>query len=146
MMAARMNVTEKLNALKRCEIVSQADDDALQWLSERIDIEYFEPGQVVFDCGETSAWVYIVASGKLEARLSADSPLIGFFEPGALFGEYSMFVGGVRTACVVATGECILLAVDDESFRAFLLRCPEAMMQLLRTAVRRLHRAERKRD
>ena len=142
----RMNATEKLNALRRCDTVAMADEDALQWLAERAETEYFEPGQVVFDSGDSSAWVYIVASGKLEARLSADSPLVSFFEPGALFGEYSMFVGGSRTACVVATGECILLAIDDESFRQFLLRSPEAMLQLLRTAVRRRHRAARTRD
>ncbi len=138
-----MNATEKRTALKRCEVLDAADDEALDWLAENVDIEYFEPGQVVFDAGEESTRVYFVAAGALEARLSEKSDIVSIFEPGALFGEYAMFTNSTRIARVMAQTDCILLSADDEHFRTFLLRSPESMMILLRTAVRRLQRAER---
>ena len=141
-----MNATEKQAALKRCDVLDTAADDAVEWLSENVDVEYFEPGQVVFDAGEESTRVYVVAAGALEARLSEKSEIVSIFEPGSLFGEYAMLTNGVRIARVVAQTDCILLSVDDEHFRTFLLRSPESMMILLRTAVRRLQRAERNRS
>jgi len=141
-----MNATEKLTALKACETLAAADDDTLQWLAEVVDTECLEADDIVFEEGEISERIYVVASGKLEVRLDEKSPLVGLLEPGALFGEYAMFVNGVRTARVVAITECVLLSVDDQHFRTFLLKCPEAMLALLQTAVRRLNRAERQRS
>jgi CRP-like cAMP-binding protein len=138
-----MNATEKLTALKRCEVLAAADDDALEWLSEAVDTEVFAAGDVVFETGEVSSRVYVVVSGSLEVRRNEDTAMVGFFEAGALFGEYATFVNGVRTARVVAREESVLLSMDDEHFRTFLLRSPEAMMLLLQTSVRRLNRASR---
>jgi CRP-like cAMP-binding protein len=138
-----LNATEKLQAVKQCEVLAAADDASQEWLAEALEIEYFEAGQVVFEAGEHSTRVYVVVAGKLEARLGAQGELVSLFEPGALFGEYAMFTGGVRTAQVVAMTPCVVLSVDDEHFRTLLLRCPEVTVLLLQKAVRRLHRAER---
>ena len=54
----------------------------------------------VFENGETSSSVYVVASGSLRIQLSESSKLVSFAEAGALFGEYAMFTKGVRTARV----------------------------------------------
>jgi CRP-like cAMP-binding protein len=138
-----VNATEKLNAVKQCEVLAAADDASQQWIADAMEIEYFEAGEVVFEAGDESTRVYVVVAGTLEARVGEQADLVSLFEPGALFGEYAMFTGGVRTARVVALASCVLLSVDDEHFRTLLLRCPEVTMLLLRTAVRRLHRAER---
>jgi CRP-like cAMP-binding protein len=141
-----MNATEKLATLRRCEVLAAAEDDALERLAEAAELEHFGAGQIVFEAGEISSRIYVVAAGKLEARLHKDGPLISFFEPGALFGEYAMFVHGVRSAQVAAATECTLLSIDEQHFHDFLLRSPESALLLLGTAVRRLHRAERQRN
>ena len=46
---------------------------------------------------------------------------------------------------VVAAESSVLLSFGDDLFREFLLRYPTVMMELLQTAVRRLHRVERRR-
>lgn len=143
---AAMNATDKLETLRGCEVLAAADDETLGSLAEIAGVERFLRGQVVFDTGEASSRAYVVASGKLEVKLTADGPLVGFFEPGALFGEYAMFANGVRTARVVAATESILLSIAPEQFQSFLLRCPQATVALLRTAVRRLVRAERSKE
>ncbi len=138
-----MNATERQDALRRCAALAGADDAALQELAEAANIETFAPGDVVFSQGEAASRVYVVAAGALEARLNEAAEMVSYFEPGALFGEYAMFANRVRTARVMAVQPTVLVSVDEQRFRAFLLRCPAVTLQLLQTAVRRLHRAER---
>ncbi len=99
----------------------------------------------MFEEGESSSRVYVVARGSLQVRLGESGKLVSFAEAGALFGEYAMFVKGVRMARVVAAKSSVLLSFGDNQFQEFLLRCPTVMMELLQTAVRRLHRVERRR-
>jgi CRP-like cAMP-binding protein len=137
---------EKEDALKKCGVFAAVEDADLQWLVDEAGYDIFEQGQVVFEEGDTSSRVYVVASGSLHVRVGDSSKLVSFAEAGALFGEYAMFVKGVRTARVVAAEPSVLLSVSSDQFREFLLRCPAVMMELLQTAVRRLHRVERRRN
>lgn len=141
-----MEFTDKLDALKKCGVLAQAEDDDLQWLADLTEIDVYAMGKVVFEEGEVSSRVYIVALGSLHVRLGEGSKLVSFAEAGALFGEYAMFTKGVRIAQVQAAESSVLLSVTADQFREFLLRCPTVMMELLQTAVRRLHRVERRRD
>ena len=138
-----MNQTEKLDALKECGVLAAADGAALQRLVDAAETETFATGKVVFEEGEMSSRVYVVALGSLQVRLG--DKLVSFAEAGALFGEYAMFAKGVRTARVLAAEPSVLLSFAAAEFREFLLQCPAVMMELLQTAVRRLHRVERRR-
>ena len=89
---------EKEDALKKCGVFAAVEDADLQWLVDEVGYDLFEQGQVVFEEGDTSSRVYVVASGSLHVRVGAASKLVSFAEAGALFGEYAMFVKGVRTA------------------------------------------------
>jgi CRP/FNR family transcriptional regulator, cyclic AMP receptor protein len=141
-----MELPEIHRALKACDVLATADDDALEWLAENAKTHEFGPDQIVFEAGEPSSRVYVVASGSLQVRLGETAKLVSFAEAGALFGEYAMFVKGVRTAHVIAAESSTLLSFEEAPFREFLLRYPTVMMQILQTAVRRLHRIERKRS
>ena len=141
-----MDQLEKEDALKKCGVLAAVEDADLQWLVDETEYDIFEQGQVVFEEGDTSSRVYVVASGSLHVRVGDASKLVSFAEAGALFGEYAMFVKGVRTARVVAAEPSVLLSFSSDQFREFLLRCPAVMMELLQTAVRRLHRVERRRN
>jgi len=140
-----MEQTDKLGALKKCGVLAGAEEADLQWLADAAEIDVFAAGKVVFEEGDTSSRVYVVALGALQVRLGESSKLVSFAETGALFGEYAMFTNGVRTARVLAAEPSVLLSIEAEQFREFLLRCPSVMMELLQTAVRRLHRVERRR-
>ncbi len=140
-----MDLEEIQDALINCDVLAKADDEALQWLADAARVDRFEADTIVFDEGELSSRVYVVASGSLRVGLGETSKLVSFAEAGALFGEYAMFVKGIRTARVVAAEPSVLLSFEDDQFREFLLQCPSAMLELLQTAVRRLHRVERQR-
>ncbi len=140
-----MDLVEKQSALKKCVVLTTVEDADLQWLADAARIEPFIADQVVFLEGDNSTRVYIVAQGSFHVRLGEADKLVSLAETGTLFGEYAMFVKGVRTANVIAKEPSTLLSFSGEQFREFLLRCPTVMMQLLETAARRLHRVERKR-
>ena len=140
-----MEQTDKLGALKKCEVLAGVEEADLQWLADAAEVDAFAAGKIVFEEGDTSSRVYVVAIGALQVRLGESAKLVSFAEAGALFGEYAMFTKGVRNACVFAAEPSVLLSFEAEQFREFLLRCPAVMMELLQTAVRRLHRVERRR-
>ncbi len=140
-----MELTEKLVALKNCGVLASADDAALQSLADGAEVDVFVSGQVVFEEGDSSSRVYVVSSGSLQVLLGESSKLVSFAETGTLFGEYAMFAKGVRTARVLAAEPSVLVSFAADRFREFLLQCPTVMMELLQTAVRRLHRVERRR-
>lgn len=137
-----MELAAKLDALKKCDLLAEADAEALRELAEAAHSEFFEVDYVLCTEGQLSSRVYVVASGSLEIR-SGTGKLVSFAESGSLFGEYAMFVKGYRTAHVVAAESTLVLSFEDAWFRQFLLRCPAVTLQLLKRAVRRLHRKER---
>ena len=105
-----METAEKLVALKKCPMFASADDDALQRLAESATGEHFDANQQVFAEGEVSSRVYVVAWGALHVRRGETERLVSFAESGALFGEYAMFVKGVRMARVIAAETSVLLS------------------------------------
>ena len=140
-----MNPSEIQRVLRKCDVFASAGDDDIAWLAEIAETKTLGPEQILFEEGDVASKVYVVAKGSLHVRLSESTKLVSFAEAGALFGEYAMFVKGVRTARVVAAEDCELLSFVEAAFREFLLRCPTVMMELLQTAVRRLERVERQR-
>ncbi len=117
-----MELAEIHAALKKCDVLATADDDSLHWLAEAAETEFYEADQVVFSAGDVSSQVYVVAWGSLQVLIGESARLVSFAEAGGLFGEYAMFVKGVRTAHVVAAEATVLLAFKEETFRKFLLR------------------------
>ena len=138
-----METPELVATLTRCATLAKADPELLETLTEQAEVESFATGDVVFDVGEESTRVYVVASGSLRAQLTEDGPLVSVFGPGTLFGEYAMFAHGVRAARVTAAETTVTVTIDPQDFRSFLRACPDAALDLLETAVRRLARAER---
>ncbi len=140
-----MNTDSILDALRQSPALAIGSDAALAALAAAATPVSFAAGEVVFDTGDAQTEVFVVIDGTLRARLSAEGNLISVFEAGAVFGEYAMFTGGVRSARVVAADAAVLLRIDADAFRQFLMDSPQTTLLLLETAVRRLSRAERQR-
>ena len=140
-----MDLSDRIESLRRCGALASAPGHALEWLAEGALVEAFEPDQIVSAQGELASRVYVVVSGQLQILQGEAGRLISIAEAGSLFGEYAMFVQGQRTAYVVAAAPTVTLSFAPETFREFLMRAPSVTLELLQTAVRRLHRAERNR-
>lgn len=133
----------KLSVLGRCGVFARIPADALGVLAEMVHCETLEPGELLFEQGEPSDRVCVVAQGALSVLVAGKPDPVRIVGPGDLLGEYGMFAGQLRTASARAEEPTTVLSLGYERFRAFLLQFPEATLSLLATAVTRLVEAER---
>ena len=152
MTATTLTTEQKRAALRACAVFGGMPGDEVGVLAEMMTTESLRPGETLFEAGEPSDRVFVVVTGRLEVFVGqlgqpGRAEAVRTLGPGDLLGEYGMFLGNVRTATIraAASGPALLLGLDYQRFRSFLLVAPEATLVLLETAVRRLVELERDR-
>lgn len=77
-----------------------------------------KPGQVLIEAGDAAEGIYIVEQGSLVVSNKGidglDVKLRGL-EPGSVFGEMAIYLGGVRTATVVAQSSSVVSKLSVEA-------------------------------
>lgn len=140
-----LDLDQRVSVLKRCAIFERAPLDALVVLATMMRIEHFHAGETVCEHGEPAHAVYVVAEGDVEVFLPGRSEPLRRMGPGEILGEYGMLTNASRTSTVIAHSDAVLLSVDYERFRTFLVGFPEATLALLEVTARRLLESEKKR-
>lgn len=135
-------IAEKLRTLDGCPLFAGVPPGERAILAEMMRTEHLAAGELLFEAGEASDCVYVVAAGALDVLLPGEAVPVRRLLPGDLLGEYGLLANLARTATVRASAQAVLLSLDYQRFRAFLLRYPEATLVLLTTAVARLVAAE----
>jgi CRP-like cAMP-binding protein len=138
-----LSTASKLGVLGRSGVFARIPPDALGVLAEMMQCESLRAGELLFEQGEPSDRVCVVAQGSLSVLVRGKPAPVRRLGPGELLGEYGMFAGQLRTASARADEASTVLSLDYPRFRAFLLQFPEATLVLLATAVGRLVEAER---
>jgi CRP-like cAMP-binding protein len=141
-MRTALTIAEKTSILGTCPVFTGVPPAELATLAEMMKTEHLRKSELLFEAGEISDSVYVVASGTLDVLLPTDSSPVRILGRGELLGEYGMFSNMARTATLQAATDVILLCLDYRRFRAFLLRYPDATLVLLKTTVERLLAAE----
>jgi len=141
-MRTALSIAEKISILGACPVFTGVPPTELATLAEMMRTEYLRESEILFEAGEISDRVYVVASGTVNVLLPAQSRRLRILGRGELVGEYGMFSDLARTATLQAATEVVLLCLDYRRFRVFLLRYPEATLVLLKTTVERLLAAE----
>jgi len=137
-----MNATDRAKVLARSAVFAEVPPAHLAVLAEMMLTETFASGTVVIEAGEPAECVYVVSSGGLSVRLPGRSEVVRQLGQGDVVGEYGMLDAAVRTATVQVDSDAVLLSLDYERFREYLLRFPDALWVLFAGAVRRLAEAE----
>ena len=107
-MAARQQVLDKT------DLFGTLPPELLGQLRDRTALARLHRGDVIFEKGDPATSLYVVFSGRVAiAAKAADGreSVISVLGPGALFGEMSMFDGGVRSAHARALTTVHLIAV-----------------------------------
>lgn len=139
-----LGIDEKLRTVRTCPLFSGVPPAEVALLAEMMRTEHLDAGEVLFQAGEFSDSVYILAAGALQVSLPGAASPVRRLVPGDFLGEYGLVSDLTRTATVRASADAVLLSLDYRRFRAFLLRFPAATLVLLKTAVDRLLEAEGK--
>src|SRR5258708_28789588 len=98
-------------------------------------------GDTIFVKDEPATHLYVVFSGRVAIVAKASDEresVLTVLGPGALFGEMSLFDGGVRSANARALTTAHLIAVEFDDVRDVLIRRPEVLWAVGRILARRL--------
>ena len=81
-------------------------------------------GTIIVRQDEPGDAMYFIVSGEVSVALTPTPVVLG---PGQFFGEMALLFGMPRSATVVATKPCVLLALDIADFRELAGRRPQVI-------------------
>lgn len=96
-------------------------------------------GERLIEAGQDNHHLYLLLTGRLEARLTSDTTHAGMhIAPGEAIGEMSILDGQRTSAHVYSVGECEVLAVHEDDFWRHLAPLPGVMRNLTRLVIQRM--------
>jgi CRP-like cAMP-binding protein len=82
------------------------------------EFETFQDGQVIFEEGSHSDWIYVVIEGTVEITKCVDGQkyVIETLKEGDIFGEIAYITKIPRTASAIARGNTLVGVIDRNVF------------------------------
>jgi CRP-like cAMP-binding protein len=95
-----------------------------------------QPGEVIIQQGDVADHVYTIISGH--ADVFVDNVKVGDIGEEEVFGAMAAFTGEARSATVVATTPCTIMAVPRKDFVLLIEAQPQAALNLIEGFARRI--------
>jgi hypothetical protein len=131
-------VLSRLALLRKSAVFASVPTADLKILVTMFATQRYANGETICRAGETAMCMYAVQSGEVEVHLPGNDTAVATVGPAEVVGEYGMFRSEGRTATLVARGETVVLALDYQRFKRFLMAFPESMLALMSLTVNRL--------
>lgn len=138
-----MPLTDSIQ-LRDIPLFNLLDDEEVSALAQQLDEKRYLAGQLVFSAGEEGGAMYIVQTGRVELYVQdkADERVIlGYVEPGSMFGEFSLLDNEPRSATAKAVENTQLLIVDRNDLQLLVKSHPGAALDMLAMLTRRIREA-----
>ena len=116
------------------------DELTLAGIEAETELVHLSKGAILFAQGDPGDGVYVLIRGRLRVTttdLGGAEIVLAILEPGTCVGEMAMLTGQPRTATVCALDDAELLRLSKAGFDWLALRHPEAMAEIVRSAVPR---------
>lgn len=130
-----MDLTRFLTVIKRIPLFEGLEPDQAKALLQISEQRALKPRDVLCSLGDNSGELYILVSGRLSVRSSADVQ-VAVIEPIAPVGEMGMFTGEPRSATVVAREAATFLVVQKVRLDNLLRRNPDLELRVSRNLIR----------
>jgi NTE family protein len=142
MAEAELASEEVLAFLAESELFRTLDGTERQLLAGRLETVMVEGGEVLIREGDPADGVYLVFSGRLQARLGAgdDFSVIGEAGRGEVVGEAALLTDQPRGATVVALRDSIVLRLSVEAFEELLAQSPMLLRPIAGQVIERLRK------
>jgi CRP-like cAMP-binding protein len=131
--------------LDKTDLFGALPPELLGQLRDRTSLERLRRGDVIFEKGDPATSLYIVFSGRVAISARAGDgreSVISVLGPGALFGEMSLFDGGVRSAQARALTTAHLISIAFEDVKQVLAHRPDVLWAVVRILARRLRETD----
>ncbi|MBI4282963.1 MAG: Crp/Fnr family transcriptional regulator [Chloroflexi bacterium] len=135
----------KAQILRRSPVFSDLNDDELGELAHLAIERSFTPNEFIFWEGDAPDWFYIVAEGKVKVLKHSSSGrefIIGFFDPGEIFGGVAVFENKPYPASAQAVAETRVVCIEREKLLSFLARHPQVSLRMINVLGERLREAQ----
>lgn len=129
------------------EVFGSLDTETLHEMGRVFRWSRLRRGERLFRQGERGDALYVLVSGRLQARLESDSGssrVVGEITPGETVGEMALVADQPRSATVVALRDSVLQVCDRDDFERLLDSHPQLFRHLAAVLVRRLEKANQK--
>jgi CRP-like cAMP-binding protein len=105
-----------------------------------------EPGEVIFEEGDSGELLYVIQAGEVELTRGAPTGrrLVGRLGPGEFFGEMSVVLGGARRVRATAVTAVRLLTVDGQTLEEMCIERPEVAIRMIQRLAARVIDLERR--
>src|SRR5579871_1515252 len=127
--------TGRAALLSRVPIFSDLSDTELKFLSDRTVSKRFAAGELIFQEGDPCAGLFVIESGDVrifKASAGGREQVLTLEHAGNSVAELPVFDGGNYPASASAAGDCVLLFISRNDFRALCLEHPEVALKVLR--------------
>ena len=127
-------VLEMERLTRRVRRASVADAQSGLWLQPHMRRKRMPAGSVLFRKGDLADRLYLLAEGEMELVESGRR-----METGRMFGEIAFFAPDRRrTATARCTTACIVLSIDETTFKQLYFQNPEFGLEIVRLIAGRL--------
>jgi len=112
-------------------------------------ITEMDEGDTIFKEGDRGTFMCIVGEGDvsvLKSNLEGKTVTLAKLHKGRTFGEMALLDGEMRSATCVASDDCILLTLSQESLEQMMVEAPRAAASILRAIAIALSRRLRMAD
>ena len=106
-------------------------------LAASADERLFADGEEIVREGDDGGSMFIVRRGRVAITIGPERREVAVTEAGGYFGEMSLLTGDPRTATVIARGDCVVIEIAADAFRAYVQSRPEVIDQLAEAAAGR---------
>ena len=131
-------------AIAAVPVLASLPAEAHRALAAAAAEQVFADGEVIVREGEPGGSMFIVCRGKVAITIGPERREVAVTEAGGYFGEMSLLTGEPRTATVVARGDCTVLEIGADAFRAYVKSHPDVIDRARRGRRRAPPRARRK--
>ncbi len=133
--------------LGRIDLFSELGEDELRAIGELAQVVTLPRDSRIFDSGDPSDALYVVASGKVNIVITSSDGkelILAVLGAGQVFGEMGLLDAAPRSAAAVTASPAELVSISREDFQALLDRQPPLARKLLNIMSQRLRRANAK--
>ena len=118
--------------LRSVPVLAPLTPDFIEHLRDRVELQRFQPGQVICSQGESADSFYLVRLGfvKVSQHHPGGDIVLAYLARGSYFGEMALLTNTPRMATCTALDHVEVVRVPGEDFRLMLERFPEIRKKL----------------
>jgi len=127
---------ERVLILRSTGLVEGLPRDLVFGLAKILQLIHYSAGEVIFDEGDRSTSMYIIARGRV--RVHRGQVTVALLAAGEIFGEMALASSAPRSASVSALEDCELLELHQDMFYEVMAHDPGIFRKVVQIIIDRI--------